>query len=154
MKTRSSRSTRMIALSLLCTLGSSGCFGTFSTLHKVYEWNRSVDSNKWAQWGVFAVTMIVPIYPSATIFDLIFTNSVEFWSGRNPMAAESTKTIHTETGEDVSLRLRDDGKVDVTVAAPGKPDAHFVVVPEGDVLAAYDTDGLAAIATPEAAPTH
>jgi hypothetical protein len=94
--------------------------------------------------------MIMPIYPSAVIFDLIFANSVEFWSGRNPMTSEGApRTIHTEGGEDVSLSLRRDGNVDVVVRAPGKPDAHLVIVPEGDVIAAYDEQGLAAIATPQ-----
>jgi uncharacterized protein DUF3332 len=140
---------RVIALTLLCAFGSSGCFGTFATTHKVYEWNRSVDPNKWAQWGVFAVTMIVPIYPSAVIFDLIFANSVEFWSGRNPMTSDSgARTLHTDDGSDVSLAPRPDGKIDVTVLAPGKPDAHFVVVPQGDLISAYDEHGaLAAVAT-------
>jgi hypothetical protein len=154
-KPSSFRSARVIALTLACSLGASGCFGTFSTLHRVYEWNRSVDPNKYAQWGVWVATMVVPIYPSAVIFDMIFANSVEFWSGKNPMSAESaSRTIHTADGQDLSFAPRPDGKIDVTIRAPGKDDVHLVVASEGDVLTAYDEHGLAAIATPEAAPTH
>ena len=155
MNTSSSRSARVTALTFALLLGASGCFGTFSTLHKVYQWNRSVDPSKWAQYGVWVATMVVPIYPSAAIFDMIFANSVEFWSGKNPMASDAeTRTIHTQDGEDVSFAPRPDGKLDVTIRAPGKDDLHLVVASEGDVITAYDEHGLAAIATPEAAPTQ
>jgi hypothetical protein len=135
---------RVIAVTLLCSSSlvfASGCFGSFSTLRQVYSWNRSVDSNKWAQYGIFLATNIVPVYLSAGIFDLMFTNSVEFWSGRNPMAAGATRSLETEDGQEVSMQMRDDGAIDVAVRAPSHPDAHLVVVREGDSIAAYDENG-------------
>ncbi len=136
---------RVITVTGLCAtlLVTTGCFGSFVTVQRLYHWNRTVDDNKFAQWGVFVVTVIVPVYPSATLFDLIFTNSVEFWSGRNPMAANAgtTRTVTTENGEEVTMRMRDDGSIDVAVRAPAQPVTNLVVVPEGDSLAAYDADG-------------
>jgi hypothetical protein len=136
---------RVITVTGLCAtlLATTGCFGSFVTVQRLYHWNRTVDSNKWAQWGVFVATTIVPIYPSATLFDMVFTNSVEFWSGRNPMSADAgtTRTVTTENGEEVTLRMRDDGSIDVAIRAPEKPVTNLVVVPESDSIAAYDTDG-------------
>jgi len=132
---------RVIAITVLCSsalFASTGCFGSFTTLHRLYHWNQTVDANKWAKWGVFVATVIVPIYPSATIFDMIFTNSVEFWSGRNPMASNDFKT---DNGEEVSLRMRDDGKIDVTIQSPDKAATHLVVVPESNSIGAYGDDG-------------
>jgi hypothetical protein len=144
---RTTHSTRhVIAVTLVCAstlFGSSGCFGSFWTLSRLYHWNSTVEENKFARWGIFVATMVVPIYPSAAIFDMIFTNTVEFWTGRNPMAANdgTTRMVHTEDGEDVSMSLRDDGAVDVAIRAPSKPDLHLIVRPEGDSLAAYDDQG-------------
>lgn len=126
---------RVIAVTCLCAV-TTGCFGSFVTVQRLYHWNRTVDSNKWAQWGVFVATVVVPVYPSATLFDMVFTNSVEFWSGRNPMAA-----MQTPSGEQVSMSMRDDGAIDVAIRAPEKPDTRLVVVPEGDSIAAYAEDG-------------
>jgi hypothetical protein len=147
---------RVIAVTALCgsLLGSTGCFGSFVTLSRLYHWNSTVDPNKFARWGIFVATMVVPVYPSATIFDLIFTNTVEFWTGKNPMAAidGNTRTVRAETGEEISMSLREDGAVDVSIRAPSKPDTHLVVVPEGDSVAAYDENGsLVARGVPEAA---
>jgi hypothetical protein len=144
---RTTHSTRhVIAITLVCAstlLGTTGCFGSFWTLQRLYHWNTTVEENKFARWGIFMATIIVPVYPSATIFDLVFTNTVEFWTGHNPMAANAgtTRTIHTEDGEDVSMRLRDDGAVDVAIRAPSKPDLYLVVRNEGDSVAAYDDRG-------------
>jgi hypothetical protein len=147
---------RVIAVTLLCSsslLATTGCFGSFSTLHRVYEWNRTVDHNKWVQWGVFTAAIIVPVYPSATLFDLVFTNSVEFWSGRNPMTAGVTRTLHTENGEEVSMRMREDGNIDVSIRSPSQPDTQLVVVPEGDSIAAYDASGQLVARAVEAGDT-
>ena len=136
---------RVILVTALCAslFGTTGCFGSFVTLQRLYHWNMTVESNKFARWGIFMATIIVPVYPSATIFDLIFTNTVEFWTGHNPMAANegATRMVHAESGEEVSMTLRDDGAVDVAIRAPAKPDLHLVVRHEGDSLAAYDDQG-------------
>jgi hypothetical protein len=141
---------RVIAVTALCAslVGATGCFGSFVMTQRLYHWNLTVDNNKFARWGVFVATVVVPVYPSATIFDLVFTNSVEFWSGRNPMASNegaandgAARSMHSESGEDVSMRMRDDGAIDVAIRAPSQPDTRWVVVREGDSVAAYDEHG-------------
>ena len=158
MKNRSHFLRRVITVTGLCAtlLVTTGCFGSFVTVQRLYHWNRTVDDNKFAQWGVFVATVIVPIYPSATLFDMVFTNSVEFWSGRNPMSADAgtTRTVTTENGEEVTLRMRDDGSIDVAIRAPEKPVTNLVVVPEGDSIAAYDTDGKLVARAVEADAAH
>ncbi|HTO07047.1 MAG TPA: DUF3332 family protein [Myxococcota bacterium] len=143
---------RVIAVTILCStslLVTTGCFGSFTTLHRLYHWNETVDANKWAKWGVFVATVVVPIYPSATLFDMVFTNSVEFWSGRNPM---ETAEVKTETGEQVSMRVRDDGAVDVAIHSDSQPVTRLLVRPERDSIAAYDEDGKLVARAVEVAP--
>jgi len=151
----SDRVRRVIAITVLCTssLAATGCFGSFTTVRRLYHWNDTVDANKWAKWGVFVATVIVPIYPSATFFDLVFTNSVEFWSGRNPMdTTGNARSFQTENGDEVSMQLRDDGAIDVSVRSPDKPVTRLVVVPEKDAIGAYDADGRLVARAVEAAP--
>ncbi len=136
MKTRSIRS--VIAVTFLCLVGTTACFGSFTTLRRVYSWNQTVDNDKWAKWGVFTAAMIVPVYPSATIFDLMFVNSVEFWSGRNPMAMGPEAT---ETGDRLAMELQPDGTVGATVRAPDGSEERYTVVREPGAISAYDESG-------------
>jgi Domain of unknown function (DUF3332) len=136
MKTRSVRN--VIAVTLLCLVGTTACFGSFTTLRRVYSWNQTVDNDKWAKWGVFAAAMIVPVYPSATIFDLMFVNSVEFWSGRNPMAMGPDAN---ETGEQLTMAPQPDGTIDATVRAPDGGEQRYTVVREPGAISAYDQNG-------------
>lgn len=135
----SSRSVRrVIGVTLLCLVGTTACFGSFTTLRRVYAWNQSVDEEKWIKWGVFTAAMIIPVYPSATIFDLMFVNSVEFWSGRNPMALGPDTT---DRGERLALQPQPDGTLAATVRAPDGREQRFTVVREPGAIAAYDENG-------------
>ncbi len=82
-------------LSVFVPLTTTACFGTFPLARKVYRWNASVHSDKWVRWLVFLLINIIPVYAGAAILDMVFSNSVEFWTGRNPMAAApgSTKLV-------------------------------------------------------------
>lgn len=130
---------RVICVTLLCLAGSTACFGSFTTLHRVYHWNETVDNDKWVKWAVFTAALIVPVYPSATIFDLMFVNSVEFWSGRNPMAMGPEAT---DNGERLAMQLEPDGTVAATVSAPDGSEQRYTVVREPGAVAVRDEDGL------------
>ena len=142
MKTRSARN--VIAVTLLCLVGTTACFGSFTTLRRVYSWNQTVDDDKWVKWAVFTAAIIVPVYPSATIFDLMFVNSVEFWSGRNPMAMGPAAT---ETGEKLAMELHPDGTIGATVRTPDGSERRFTVAREPGAISAYDENGELAART-------
>ncbi len=75
----------------------SSCIGSFRLTGDLYDWNRSVGS-KFANELVFLVFCIVPVYEVAVAIDAIVLNSIEFWSGDNPMDA-SVQTVRGENGE-------------------------------------------------------
>jgi len=64
----------------------SGCFGSFNLTKKVYKFNEGV-GGKWVQELVFLVMVIVPVYGVATFIDAIVLNTIEFWTGENPVSA-------------------------------------------------------------------
>ncbi|MBM4337549.1 MAG: DUF3332 family protein [Deltaproteobacteria bacterium] len=130
-------------LSVFVPLTTTACFGTFPLARKVYRWNASVHSDKWIRWLVFLLINVIPVYAGAAILDMVFSNSVEFWTGRNPMAAApgSTKLVEGPNGERALMTLREDRAIDVRITAPGVPEQRFVLVHEVDAIAAYDADG-------------
>lgn len=64
--------------------GLAGCWGSFNLTGKVYDWNGSFNS-KWASWAVFLVFIILPVYEITLFVDAIALNTIEFFSGRNPV---------------------------------------------------------------------
>ena len=61
------------------------------------SWNKSL-GNKFANEAVFFLFWIFPAYEVSLFLDTIILNSIEFWSGSNPVADTGTKTIETENG--------------------------------------------------------
>ena len=88
---------------LLCmVLGSSflftSCIGSFSLSNKLLSWNKTIDS-KFVNELVFIAFCIVPVYEISLLADVLVLNSIEFWSGDNPVAdAGTVKNIETKDG--------------------------------------------------------
>lgn len=80
--------TKVIAVVMLAvfTVTFSGCFGSFSVTRNLWEWNSNVSNNKFVNELVFLGLCIVPAYELFTLGDVLIFNSIEFWSGRNPIA--------------------------------------------------------------------
>jgi hypothetical protein len=136
------RALASMCVGLFLTTGA-GCFGSFSTTRNVYNWNRTVSNDKWVRWLVFLVITIIPVYGIATLIDVIFSNSVEFWTGRNPMAYApgTTKHVKGENGESAAMTFNADQSIDVVVSKPGESDRRFKLVREADAVVAYDEQG-------------
>lgn len=83
---------------LMSSVMFSSCIGSFSLTNKLLDWNRGVDS-KFVNELIFVAFCIVPVYEIAVLADALVINSIEFWSGENPVAdAGSVKTIKTNDG--------------------------------------------------------
>jgi len=64
--------------------GLAGCWGSFNLTGRVYDWNGSFNS-KWVSWLVFLVFIILPVYGITLFIDGLIINTIEFFSGRNPV---------------------------------------------------------------------
>jgi hypothetical protein len=148
---------RLVGACLLGTflpIATVGCFGRFELTRKVYRWNQEVDQDKWIRWLAFLGLIILPIYEFSTLIDVLFANSVEFWSGKNPVAT-ATRVIEGEDGELLTLTRRGTDVLDVTVERRNQPPAAFSLVREPDALSAWDAEGrlLARVMDVNGAPT-
>ncbi|MEE0975550.1 MAG: DUF3332 domain-containing protein [Muribaculaceae bacterium] len=85
-----------LVMALVGSMTLSSCIGSFSWTKKVYEWNQNL-GNKFVNELVFIAFCIVPVYEVAAFIDAIVINSIEFWSGSNPVA-QGKKVIDGENG--------------------------------------------------------
>ena len=82
---------RKIRLSVAAVLiaGTSlvftSCIGSFGLTNKVISWNRNIGS-KFVNELVFLAFWILPVYEISALADILVLNSIEFWSGSNPVA--------------------------------------------------------------------
>ncbi|MDD2438282.1 MAG: DUF3332 domain-containing protein [Massilibacteroides sp.] len=126
--------TAALASSLLFT----SCIGSFNLTNKLLDWNRSVDT-KFVNELVFIAFNIVPVYPIAVLADVLVINSIEFWTGDNPVADVGTvKTIETndgvytvETNAD-GYHIQKDGEENAVDLVFNKEDKSWNVEAEGE----------------------
>ncbi len=89
-----------LSIAMLLTLGSAflfnSCIGSFALTNRVLNWNNNIGS-KFVNELVFVAFWILPVYEVTSLADLLVINSIEFWSGNNPVQA-STTVIDSENG--------------------------------------------------------
>ena len=78
--------TLLVAATLASSVLFSSCIGSFGLSNKLLDWNRNIDS-KFVNELVFIAFWIVPVYEISALADILVLNSIEFWSGSNPMAS-------------------------------------------------------------------
>lgn len=90
-----------LSVALICTLGLSllttSCIGSFSLTNKLLTWNQGV-GNKFVNELVFFAFWILPVYEVSALADILVLNSIEFWSGSNPVASTGSKIVDGEKG--------------------------------------------------------
>lgn len=74
-----------VALTLLASVSLTSCIGSFSLTNKLLGWNNQVGS-KFVNELVFFAFWIIPVYEVTALADVLVLNSIEFWSGSNPVA--------------------------------------------------------------------
>ncbi|HSC75563.1 MAG TPA: DUF3332 family protein [Pseudomonadales bacterium] len=70
--------TTIIALSSI-----TGCMGRNAMTKSVHDWNLETADSRWGREGLFIVT--APVWFITSYIDLFIVNSIEFWSGKNPI---------------------------------------------------------------------
>lgn len=104
------------ALAAVLCSSMTSCMGKFALMHNLYAWNEQV-SNKFVNEVLFVAFWILPVYEVCGLADLLVLNSIEFWSGDNPLTA-STKSIDTDHGRYI---VECDGKgYDITLEETGE----------------------------------
>jgi uncharacterized lipoprotein YehR (DUF1307 family) len=118
-----------IVVLMLVVFMLSGCFGNFALTRRVYKMNQSVGS-KWANTAVMWVFMILPVYQACGFLDVVVLNTIEFWSGENPLAmAENEVDIQKVASEDNTYEIKaSKNRYDITVIAGKDKGKNIAVV--------------------------
>lgn len=94
-----------LVMALAGSMTLSSCIGSFALTNKLLNWNNQI-CNKFVNELVFLAFWIIPVYEVTSIADVLVLNSVEFWSGTNPIAM-GKKVID---GQDGRYLVECDGK--------------------------------------------
>jgi hypothetical protein len=97
---------RRVALTGACSLALTGCFGSFGAVRALWEWNDELHPSKWVKWLVFLGLSIIPVYFLFALADALVLNSVEFWTGSNPIKSGSDGRTVTRVATADPNRLR------------------------------------------------
>jgi hypothetical protein len=130
---------------LICFMTvSTACYGPFNLTRNVYHWNSGVKgsgevSDKWMKELIFFGMIVIPVYMFSALLDAFIFNSIQFWSGDNPV-----KVTQDDEGRIREVQL---GKITATVAwAEGGRSAQVTYVKQGQIvkqmMIEYDKDQL------------
>lgn len=97
---------------------TTSCIGSFSLTNKLLSWNRQV-GNKFVNEVVFFAFWILPVYEVSALADVLVLNSIEFWSGTNPVAQgksviegqDGTRYLVDCDGKGYTITSQSDGSV-------------------------------------------
>lgn len=126
-----------VALGLALAFGIQGCYGRFQLVRNLYSWNGKV-GNKWVNELVFLAMYIIPVYGIAGFVDVVILNTVEFWTGKNPMMSK----VITEGDKKVAMNYdKATGIVAVKVYDKGVQVAETFLKKEGNRILTLDKSG-------------
>jgi hypothetical protein len=85
-----------------CILLTTGCIGNMGVTQNVKKANLSITENRWGREGIFLGCTILWVNRVSALLDLVIFNSIEFWSGKNPITKQpALVNISQETLEKV-----------------------------------------------------
>lgn len=126
------------AVMLASSMLFSSCIGNFALTNKVLSWNKQI-GNKFVNELVFFGFWILPVYEISALADVLVINTVEFWSGTNPIAA-GQKVVSDENNryliawDENGYTITDEKDNTVTKLNFNKEENSWsVATPEGDV---------------------
>lgn len=151
-----------MTVALVCALMGSAllpsCIGSFTLTNKLLAWNKQI-SNKFVNELVFFAFWILPVYEVSGLADILVLNSIEFWSGDNPVSAgrrviegndgkylvisnKKGYTIKSETdGSEVRLNFKSKTKSWVMVNGDGSEQVIFSFIDDKHIaLPSPDSD--------------
>ena len=91
------RHLKVAAILMSGALLTSSCVGSFKLFNKLATWNKSATNERFLNELIFLI--ISPAYAVCSVVDALVLNTIEFWSGNNPIAQRVGKTT-TVMGQD------------------------------------------------------
>ncbi len=131
----------LIALALAAAFTLTACYGSYSLTNKLYKWNGTL-GNKWLNSCVHFILWVIPVYEICIgLVDGLVLNTVEFWTGSNPIASSDTYFEKDAQGNQVSAIKNEDGSLAVQIIDAQGHKADLKLERDADVIRALDANG-------------
>ncbi len=132
---------KLAVVFMLIAIVGAGCTGTFKLTRQVYDF-QTKPADKWVDEVIFLAFVIVPVYGVSMLVDGIVFNSIEFWTGKNPMTSgvqDGNNTIAQSGNSKMSMRYDASTRnIEVTSLDTGK---SFVLAKTDTGVVARDKNG-------------
>jgi hypothetical protein len=122
-------------------LSLTGCYGSYGLFNKMHKFNGSV-GDKWIASVVNFISWVIPVYPICLLADFLILNTIEFWTGSNPLAMNSD--VYQETDENGTTLVavkNTDGTLSVSIEDISGNTANFTLEREGNEVRVLDAEG-------------
>ena len=132
---------KVAACFLILAFVFTGCTGSFKVTKAVYHFHRS-QKDKYVDEILFLGCAIFQIYTIAGLADAIVLNTIEFWTGRNPMVSngDAQNTI-AQNGQDRVIMKYDAAKGTVEVSPVGSNGKELIFSRTNEGVVAMDRSG-------------
>ncbi len=131
----------LITLSCAAAIALTGCYGSYSLTKKLYTWNGTL-GNKWLNSIVHFFMLVIPVYGiSAGLVDGLVLNTVEFWTGSNPLAAGDTYYEKDAQGNQVVATKNADGSMNMELTDAQGNKANLTLQRDENIVRALDAQG-------------
>ncbi|KGD66033.1 hypothetical protein Y5S_00505 [Alcanivorax nanhaiticus] len=130
--------------SAACAMMLTGCLGQNALFDTVQDWNATATNNKFVNQGISFIFWWVPVYGLSLLGDIIIFNSIEFWTGTNPISKEgakvagSTETVTDGLGNQAELTYNADGSISVLATSNGAEERYTLIKEDGKVIKIQD----------------
>ncbi|MDH5721028.1 MAG: DUF3332 domain-containing protein [Spirochaetia bacterium] len=128
MKSRLKIISFFLAFTAISTI-SMNCYGRFVLTNKIYNWNGTA-GDKFINSAVFWALLVTQIYSGCATIDFLFLNTIEFWTGKNPLAmgpGDSETKIVKKDGQELEVTATK-GRLHVKVLTGKKAGTQSVLI--------------------------
>jgi hypothetical protein len=123
------------------TLGTTGCYGKFAAFNGLREWNGKFSSNKFVKWLLFLVLFVIQVYSILLVADGLVLNSIEFWTGSNPLALGDTYRETDANGNSVTAVKMEDGSLYMRLDAQSGESQELILQRDDEIIRILDAKG-------------
>ncbi|MBR4785396.1 MULTISPECIES: DUF3332 family protein [Fibrobacter] len=118
----------------------TGCYGSNALFGKLHKWNGTL-GNKWLNSIVHFGMHVIPVYGFAYFIDYLVLNTVEFWTGSNPLASGDSYYEQDAQGNSIAAVKNEDGSLSVELTSAKGEKANLILQRDENVVRALDANG-------------
>lgn len=123
-------------------MSTAGCYGSFALTNKLSKWNSQATGNKIGNGAIALLLTVIPVYPLIMIVgDLLILNTIEFWSGSNPVAVGDTYHETDAEGNSITAVKMEDGSLYMRIDAATGETQELVLQNDEEMVRILDTKG-------------